>query len=604
MAFFGQIFPRLYMMTNSVVELSSELVDSPIIGKPRGGLGNLDDLHDVPLDEEKPVPGTPPAEIQPAVVVLPSPSKDSFDIVSIFISARCGEFETLLAKLREDPSRWDLILSVRDNDGHSVLHWAALFDAREFIQASCEKSGRDPDWVDCRSNNGQTPFMWAVIRGHIRSMKMLFHQFKTNIFAHDTLRADPGILAVQHHQHNAFLLLHKWAKDKNPFEWTDCSGCTAAHWAAYKGDVLLLRLMHYMQINLNPQDSQGMTPLHRATNEGWNECANFLVEKAGADVHLQNLKSESPLDIAIRLDNRSLVNTWNKTGSGSGRCKDESCKSSHGFGHELVNSKWALPGIFSACLGTTAMCYVSHFFSLDSFASVLFGFFLIATAVLYVDIIKSDPGTVPRRKIGDSAIEELEINIDSDEYESHKDDLTRICFTCWDNKPITKRVKHCSVCDKCVENMDHHCGWVNNCVGEKNHRRFIALVASVFFGMVDFAYLSISQVIDSSLPVSTQFWTKPLLLPAWMIHLVVIPWLGILLIHQLRIIGMNMNTNEMINMHRYSHFWEIRDDEKRFKNPFDQGGMLANCSKFWFRKTKGYSVIGGPNHDIEMAAVV
>ncbi|KAK8773643.1 hypothetical protein V5799_011825 [Amblyomma americanum] len=52
----------------------------------------------------------------------------------------------------------------------------------------------------------------------------------------------------------------------------------------------------------------------------------------------------------------------------------------------------------------------------------------------------------------------------------------QFCYIC--EVKVGNRSKHCSSCNKCIEKFDHHCKWLNNCVGSRNYKYFAVCVAS------------------------------------------------------------------------------------------------------------------------------
>ena len=49
--------------------------------------------------------------------------------------------------------------------------------------------------------------------------------------------------------------------------------------------------------------------------------------------------------------------------------------------------------------------------------------------------------------------------------------ITRLCITCGIAKPF--RSHHCTDCDNCTLNFDHHCPWLGNCIGKNNYMYFM-----------------------------------------------------------------------------------------------------------------------------------
>ncbi|XP_028656301.1 palmitoyltransferase ZDHHC23-B [Erpetoichthys calabaricus] len=57
------------------------------------------------------------------------------------------------------------------------------------------------------------------------------------------------------------------------------------------------------------------------------------------------------------------------------------------------------------------------------------------------------------------------------------------CTACKMSRP--PRAGHCRICASCVQRLDHHCVWINNCVGQANHCAFLL---TLFFFLMTSVY--------------------------------------------------------------------------------------------------------------------
>lgn len=61
-----------------------------------------------------------------------------------------------------------------------------------------------------------------------------------------------------------------------------------------------------------------------------------------------------------------------------------------------------------------------------------------------------------------------------DNYEFDDDKYPFECEICDTRVSVT--AKHCGNCNRCVDDFDHHCPYVNNCIGATNYKMFFRLV--------------------------------------------------------------------------------------------------------------------------------
>ena len=92
----------------------------------------------------------------------------------LFLVARSGDFSGVHALLSRDGNA---IVDERDDDGHSLLHWAAFFGnvaaCRHLLESDAE--------VDARAANLQTALMWACLKGHVACANVLLDRGRADL---------------------------------------------------------------------------------------------------------------------------------------------------------------------------------------------------------------------------------------------------------------------------------------------------------------------------------------------------------------------------------------------------------------------------------------
>ena len=401
-----------------------------------------------------------------------------------------------------------------------------------------------------------------------------------DINAVDSKGVTPLIIAAQFNQLPLLTYLLAKGADKSR---RDREGDGPLQWAAFKGHAPIVRML--LDLGFNPIEKDGFdqTALHLASIKGHMDVIKELMQQSGVKQVLtwSDKNGRTPIKLAENRGHAHIVNYY-KTSTTS-KLSIYTAITSLILGPP-EKQRYAVAFFI---LNFLLVCYPIYLFKTVpltwpefQLSHCIFFLLNIAMWVCYWRCMLSDPGFVPKNTHDyDMAMKQLASPAfdwsrlantqptGTCGHSSGRNPLARLCHTCRTVKPL--RSKHCRICGRCVRNSDHHCPWVNNCVGLRNRPWFYGFV--VFIAAMDawigwFTYqLHMMGAITWLIGICL---TDVFLFGFAIVIVCVIQSMNIL---------DNITTNERFNWRRYTHF---KKPDGSYFNPFSRG-YLSNIFEYF-----------------------
>lgn len=227
-------------------------------------------------------------------------------------------------------------------------------------------------------------------------------------------------------------------------------------------------------------------------------------------------------------------------------------------------------------------------------------YFWYLTARLYIKSATSDPGIIPRNIHLPKSIENGQIKNPPDEYFNTvslpyktrgRGVQVKYCSTCHVWRP--PRTSHCSICEVCILNHDHHCIYLNNCIGERNYKFFLwflllsslTCVYTMIITMVHlchYRWISNSDIPDFAHSIVEN--PASLFIFIYACLAFVYPF-GLLCFH-VYLTAYNITTREYLN-----YVYKKNKNTNPFVNVFTTHSLMKNWYINWLGKSSGVALV-------------
>ena len=488
--------------------------------------------------EERPI--LPPEEAENKKIS----KQDIFNAAHLGYKSRCEEL--VRRKGRG-------ILHKFNAKGYSCVHRACQGGHLELLKFFTESGA--PINVCSRDGLGMKPIHWAIIYGHLPIIDYLFSK---GISVEELCGKGytPLITAAQYGQTGICVYLVSHGADLMA---VDPDGDTALHWAAYRGQMDTCQYL--MNVGVNPLllDGFNQNCLHLSVLSKSITTVELFLDK-GLDPQLKDRNGNSPIMIAVKRKYNNIATALYGESAGPTLSIQSLI-----YGPN-TRGKWQV--IFFVC-AMLFWGYPFYYYKLviPTFHSWyhIHSWFIISNIVMWIFYLiaaYTKPGYLPCNT------EEYEVIMqkiraqpnfgNNTEIEEYHNPFLSLCHTCKLVRP--PRGKHCRLCKRCINHFDHHCPWVNNCVGFRNRVSFIffLILLNINGWLSGYMYLRIMALTGSDLAIFVSGFLEGLFgLP-----------MTFLLFYNLLLIGAGLTTHEHLHYKQYKF---MMDSKGKLKNPFSRG---------------------------------
>lgn len=317
-------------------------------------------------------------------------------------------------------------------------------------------------WINSQNIKGDTCLHYAAYKGNYKMVNLLA---KYNINAH--IKNDQGNTvmhyAAQGNQPGSFVFfnyLYKVSPDEG-----NRDGSTPLHWCCYTGSEIAFNyIINYFK-TLDIQDQDGLTPLHLAVVAENTNLIKKLLHK-GVNKNIRDNKGRTARDIALSrgFKNCSILLEEDKD------CTIFKIKAPIVKEEKNNFNIYLFVGLHLIYEPIYFMCILPYINSIT--ISVISIILVLGSASLFITLIYKNPGTIrnndPKKMFFDLF--------------KREEMVTDYCATC--AVRIIPNRKHCIICDICIEDFDHHCYWINTCVGRNNVKIFRIFLIFLFLNLL------------------------------------------------------------------------------------------------------------------------